>query len=557
VIVSTGSEQGLLGLAFPPNYGSSGTFYICYTDSAGDVIVARLQRSAGNPLVANPNSRSVVLTAPHQEFSNHNGGNIAFGPDEYLYVGIGDGGGGNDPHHRAQNPGDLAGKMLRIAVPGSGGLPYGIPPDNPFVGRAGYRPEIWSFGLRNPWRWSFDNPALGGTGAMVIGDVGQGAREEIDYEPAGRGGRNYGWRNREGTLDTGIVPNLPPAFFPLTDPIFDYDSGGSQAVTGGFIYRGAALGPSYRGRYFFADFVLGRVWSLRVVVSGGEGFASDLIEHTAELGGSNAIGNIASFGVDAAGELYLCSFNGTILRIDPGVRPPNPLMNVDLPAQGAQVRQPFVLAGWAFDANATSGTGIATIHVWAFPNPGSGAAPVFVGVPNFGNRPDIGAIFGSQFTPSGFGLVVNGLPPGAYQFALVGWVTALGNFGIVRTVNVTIVATAQIAIDIPQHFASVPQPFHLGGWAADTASTSGTGINTIHVWAFPVGGGAPRFVGVPTLGGMRPDVAAFLGHSRFTPSGFNMAVSGLPPGMYDVVVYAHSAVTNTFAAAQYVRVTVR
>jgi glucose/arabinose dehydrogenase len=262
--------------------------------------------------VANPNSRSVVLTAPHQEFSNHNGGNIAFGPDGYLYVGIGDGGGGNDPHHRAQNPGDLAGKMLRIAVPGSGGLPYGIPPDNPFVGRAGYRPEIWSFGLRNPWRWSFDNPALGGTGAMVIGDVGQGAREEIDYEPAGRGGRNYGWRNREGAHDN--VTSLPPATTPLTDPIHEYDRSIGTTVTGGYVYRGRALGSAFQGRYFFGDFVSGRIWSVALSVgSGGEAQASNLTEHTAELGGPIPV---SSFGVDASGELFIANYNsGVILRL--------------------------------------------------------------------------------------------------------------------------------------------------------------------------------------------------------------------------------------------------
>ena len=180
-------------------------------------------------------------------------------------------GASNDPDHNAQNPGTLLGKMLRIDVSVGDGDPqgYNVPVDNPFRGQPGYLPEIWSIGWRNPWRWSFDDPSLGGTGALVVGDVGQGAREEIDYEPAGRGGRNYGWRNREGTLDTNIQPNLPPAFPPLTDPIFDYGRSAGQSVTGGFVYRGTALGANYRGRYFFADFVAGRVWSLALSIAPG------------------------------------------------------------------------------------------------------------------------------------------------------------------------------------------------------------------------------------------------------------------------------------------------
>jgi glucose/arabinose dehydrogenase len=562
--ISTGGERGLLGLAFPPNYGSSGRFYVCFTNPSGHIVVARFRRSADNPLVADAGSR-FDLRWPGGDrfifhpFDNHNGGNIAFGPDGYLYIGMGDGGASNDPDHRAQNPADLLGKMLRIdvSVPDADAEGYNVPADNPFVGTPGYRTEIWSFGLRNPWRWSFDYPALGGTGALVIGDVGQGAREEIDYEPAGRGGRNYGWRNREGTLDN--ITSRAPAYFPLTDPIFDYGRSSGQSVTGGWVYRGTSLGATYRGRYFFADFVARRVWSLALTINptSGEATASGLIEHTAELGGAAALGGLSSFGIDASGELYLCSFNGTIYRIAPGVRAPNPLMHIDLPANGASVAQPFVIAGWAFDANAAAGTGISTLHVWAFPNPGSGAPPRFVGVPDFGNRPDVGAVFGSQFTPSGFGLAVSGLPPGAYQFWIFGWVNAIGTFGVVRTVDVTIVATTQLAIDIPQNFATVSLPFHLGGWAVDTAAPSGVGINTIHVWAFPVAGGAPQFVGVPALGGGRPDVGAFFGNARFTPSGYNMAVSGLAPGTYDLVVYAHSAVTNDFSAARFVRITIR
>jgi glucose/arabinose dehydrogenase len=175
------------------------------------------------------------------------------------------------------------------------------------------RPEIWAFGLRNPWRYSFDDPIRGGTGALVIGDVGQSSFEEIDYEPSHRGGRNYGWRNREGAHDN--VTTLPPAFLPLTDPVFEYGRSAGQSITGGFVYRGRALGPSFSGRYFFADFVAGRVWSIALVIdpSTGNATASNLIEHTSELGN---VGNVSSFGIDADGELYVVSYsNGSVLKV--------------------------------------------------------------------------------------------------------------------------------------------------------------------------------------------------------------------------------------------------
>jgi hypothetical protein len=218
--------------------------------------------------------------------------------------------------HLAQNPQSLLGKMLRIDVRVANSDPegYDVPPTNPFVGQPGVLAEIWSFGLRNPWRYSFDTVARGGTGALVMGDVGQGAWEEIDYEPAGRGGRNYGWRNREGAHNN--VTSLPPFSTPLTDPIFEYSRSSGASVTGGYVYRGAELGASTRGRYFFADFISSRVWSIRLTVNGstGEATAGDLIEHTAELG-TPAIANPASFGEDAFGELYVVSYAGAVYRL--------------------------------------------------------------------------------------------------------------------------------------------------------------------------------------------------------------------------------------------------
>ncbi len=251
-----------------------------------------------------------------QPFANHNGGNLAFGPDGFLYVGLGDGGSANDPGNRAQNPTELLGKMLRIDVNVPDGHPsgYEVPSSNPFVGAGppGTRPEIWSFGLRNPWRYSFDDPARGGSGALLIGDVGQGQFEEIDYEPPNRGGRNYGWRNREGAHDYIAMP--APAYSPLIDPIYEYGRNVGQSITGGYVYRGLGLGPSHRGRYFFADFVAGRVWSLSLIVDSttGEADFTNVIEHTAELGGS--LGNISSFGVDGAGELYFVGYSSGSIR---------------------------------------------------------------------------------------------------------------------------------------------------------------------------------------------------------------------------------------------------
>src|SRR5438067_7857500 len=330
--IVSGGEQGLLGLAFVPD--TSRRFFVNFTNRSGDTVVARFRRAADS-LTADVSTRFDLrwngAAGPawiDQPFSNHNGGHLAFGPDGYLYVGLGDGGSADDPENRAQTGSELLGKMLRIdvGVPDSDPRGFRIPPDNPFVGTDA-RPEIWDFGLRNPWRYTFDDPSRGGTGALVIGDVGQNRFEEIDYEPRGRGGRNYGWRNREGAHDN--VTSRPPAFTPLIDPIFEYDHTVGASITGGYVYRGAGLGADVAGRYFFADFIRGRVWSIALVIdpSTGEARATGLIEHTGELGGTSTLGNISSFGVDADGELYLVSYSrGIIFKIaGPLTAPPTPL----------------------------------------------------------------------------------------------------------------------------------------------------------------------------------------------------------------------------------------
>jgi glucose/arabinose dehydrogenase len=318
--IGAGGERGLLGLAFSP--ADDSRFFIYYTNTDGNVVVARYRRSStrlvGDPASAFP-LRFGGLPYLEHPFGNHKAGHLEFGPDGFLYFGTGDGGSGNDPGHRAQNSGTWLGKMLRIDVNVADTDPagYRVPPSNPYLDGVPVSalPEIWSFGLRNPWKFSFDSPARGGTGGMFIGDVGQGNWEEISYEPPNRGGRNYGWRNREGAHPN--VETLPPAYLPLVDPIREYDHSVGASVTGGYVYRGARL-PAVRGRYFFADFITARVWSVAVTIGGvsGEATASDLMEHTADLGGTDTLGNVSSFGVDSTGELYIVSYSrGLVLRI--------------------------------------------------------------------------------------------------------------------------------------------------------------------------------------------------------------------------------------------------
>ena len=313
-------EQGLLGLAFAPDYATSGRVYVAFSNTAGSTVIARFERS-GVALSADPASRFDLVWPDGQAFlaqpaANHKGGWLAFGPDGYLYIGLGDGGASNDPDHRAQDPQSLLGKMLRIDVSVANAHPEGyvVPPGNPFAGSEAVLGEIWAFGLRNPWRWSFDDPARGGTGALVIADVGQNSWEEVNYEPSGAGGRNYGWRNREGANDN--VTSLDPYFTPLTDPIWQYPHTEGRSIAGGYVYRGAALPASYRGRYFFGDFVSGQVWSVGVSVDpSGEGMVTDVLEHSIEIGAAS--GQPPGFGVDAAGELYVLNYGGALYRLDP------------------------------------------------------------------------------------------------------------------------------------------------------------------------------------------------------------------------------------------------
>ncbi len=302
-----GGERGLLGLTFHPDYATNGRFFIFVTQRNGDLQVREYANGGGNPPVANENATKTIITIPHSTNSNHNGGALAFGPDGLLYVSTGDGGGGNDPEGNGQNINTLLGKVLRLDVdgdsfPGDSTRNYAIPASNPFVGTAG-ADEIFDYGLRNPWRISFDSA----TGDLWIGDVGQGAREEIDVHRAGTpGGLNFGWNVREGD-----VPGPGTGSGPFTDPIHSYDRNDGQSVTGGYVYRGPD--PGLQGAYIFGDFVASKIWAL-VPVSGG---AVQRIDLTPRINpGGESVSLISSFGIDSNGELYVVSFQGTVYRLN-------------------------------------------------------------------------------------------------------------------------------------------------------------------------------------------------------------------------------------------------
>ncbi len=303
-ITTQGTEQGLLGLAFHPDYATNGAFYVYYNDTEGTVTVSRFSVT-DDPNVADPASQVTQLTQD-KKFPNHNGGAIVFGPDGYLYLGLGDGGSANDPDGNGQSLGTWLGKLLRIdpdpaAATGAG--QYTVPEDNPFVGTADARPEIWAYGLRNPWRISFDMV----TGDLWTADVGQDEWEEVDFQPAGSaGGEDYGWSIREGancfqaeTCDTDG----------LTDPVTQYNHSEGVSVTGGYVYRGTAI-PELAGTYLYADFGTGLLWGAQPVGNGSYAASTPI----------DTGFNITSFGQGNDGEIYLALFGqdgGSIVRLAP------------------------------------------------------------------------------------------------------------------------------------------------------------------------------------------------------------------------------------------------
>jgi len=683
-------ERGLLGLAFPPDYGVTGRFYVSFSaadngDGAGHTVVARFHRSSDTPLVADPDSRFDLQWSAgerfiRQPFELHKAGHMVFGPDGYLYIATGDGGAdpsdAGDPLNKAQDIGSLLGKILRIDVDVDDSDPKGfrVPGSNPFVDTSGAAPEIWSLGLRNPWQFSFD----AGTGAMLIGDVGHDRFEEIDYQPAGQGGRNYGWRIREGAHD--YDPSVPPEIVPLRDPLFEYGREMGRSVTGGIVYRGQALGQTHAGRYFFADFMNRGLFSIGISVDpeSGEAVGSSLRNHTAEIGGTDAIGGISAFGTDAAGEMYLVSFTrGQILRLVSGATSHLSVDNVTSHPGLIEI------SGWAIDGRAATGSGVDAVHVYAFPDPfGAGGAPIFLGAANsFGSRPDVAQIFGSQFEMSGFRILSNQwVPSGSTLIVVFGRSTVTGAFELVSTVHLpaydggqllqtidqkpigsvtepilvtgwaldyyaltappsegtglrnvwvdvlsldgillrtipaaygmprpdvaaifgarfqpsgfsatihdlwpgdflyrvryvrnngsewiipgttpfTVGPGPMVAIGAPAYGAHVPDTFLIGGWAIDLRSASGSGVDAIHVWAYPNPGSGtpPIFLGVGQYGVSRPDVGAAFG-AQFTNSGFNLTAGPLAPNTYDIVVFAHTTLSGAFETYGVARVVVQ
>ncbi len=294
--VLTGSERGLLSIAFPPDYSNKGYFYLNYTDRQGNTVVSRFFVTEEATL-ADPNSEQIVLTVD-QPYANHNGGQLAFGPDNYLYIGMGDGGSAGDPENYAQNVSSLLGKLLRIDVE-SGVAPYAIPPDNPFVAVNEARPEIWAYGLRNPWRFSFDAQ----TGDLYIADVGQNRAEEINVQPAiSRGGENYGWNVLEGWQCFGTA-NCDTSG--LTMPVWEYEHRrGNCSVTGGYVYRGQQF-AAMQGIYYFGDYCSGIIWGMQP--EGADWSVRELYQ---------APFTISSFGEDEAGNLYVVNYiDGSIYTL--------------------------------------------------------------------------------------------------------------------------------------------------------------------------------------------------------------------------------------------------
>lgn len=306
-------EQGLLSVAFHPDYETNGRFFVYYIDNASQITIARYQVS-GNPDLADPASEKVLLTIDHSFAGNHNGGQLAFGPDGYLYAGTGDGGGGGDPLESGQDLSTILGKQLRLDVDVEAAPYYAMPAANPFPTAGDPLDLIWAYGLRNPWRFSFDRA----TGELYTADVGQNAWEEVDVQPAGTGGLNYGWDIFEARhcFEPDPDPSCPSPPTGFTMPVLEYDHGQGCSITGGFVYRGCRM-PDLQGTYFYSDYCSAFIRTFRGV-SGGD--AQNLADRTADVdpGGALSIDSVTSFGEDARGELYVADQGGEVFKIVPG-----------------------------------------------------------------------------------------------------------------------------------------------------------------------------------------------------------------------------------------------
>ncbi len=322
----SGGEQGLLSMAFAPDYAHSGLIYVDYTDNESNLQISELDADAGEPLA---DTLRPVLTIPHPR-PNHNGGQLKFGPDGYLYASTGDGGGAGDPDENAQDTGSLLGKLLRIDPAGDAPGEYTVPPGNPFAGDGscddGYCDEIWSWGLRNPWRFSFDRA----TGALLVGDVGQGAWEEVDRRPAPNAGRgvNFGWGSCEGLHAYEAATDAECLVSPYTPPVFEYGhDGGSCSITGGYVVRDPGI-PELAGRYVYGDYCAGEIRSF----DPADSFATDRSE------GLQPAPGLSSFGEDSCGRLYVANLSGSVSRLIGGSGPTDCSQPEPPPGDGSQPR---------------------------------------------------------------------------------------------------------------------------------------------------------------------------------------------------------------------------
>ena len=303
-IVQSGGERGLLGLAFHPDFQSNGLFFVNYTQLNGDTRISRFNTLETNPLIADPTSEIILLNI-EQPFSNHNGGDLHFGLDGYLYIATGDGGAGGDPENFSQNTQSLLGKMLRIDI--DNGLPYTIPNDNPFVSDPSTLDEIWAIGLRNPWRFHIDE----NNGDIWIADVGQNLWEEINYQSGNSsGGENYGWRCYEGDAEFNTTGCLDSANYQFPIFVYPHNSAGGFSVTGGGVYRGSSY-PNFVGKYLCADFATGNFWSIEI---------TENPENTVEFLGGTDI-SPSAFGTDSNGEMYVADYGGGIFQITDAILP--------------------------------------------------------------------------------------------------------------------------------------------------------------------------------------------------------------------------------------------
>jgi glucose/arabinose dehydrogenase len=512
--VDSAGERGLIGIAVDPQFASNGFIYLHYT-VPGSPSHNRVSRFTASGDRAVAGSEVVLLELdPLTSATNHNGGAIHFGPDGKLYVAVGE----NASGANAQTLSNRKGKILRLNANGS------IPADNPFfASAAGANRAIWALGLRNPFTFAFDPPS----GRMFINDVGQSAWEEIDL---GVAGSNYGWPTTEGITSS-------PAF---RGPLYAYGHGSGPflgcAIAGGAFMPSAspAFPASYGGFYFFADLCGG--W-INARSPGGQvtSFAAGIVTPVdLQVGPDGALYYLARGGGGATGIV------GRIAGPTPGA-----LVTMD-PAPSTMTT-PFTLTGWTIDIAAAMGTGVDAVHVWAYPNPGSGEAPVFVGVAEYGRpRADVSARYGSRFAASGFAIPVRGLRPAPYLLVVFGRSTVTGTFNA-ATRLATVVTSPRMALDLPRNTSVVTQPFVAGGWALNLAAPAGqTGVDAVDLFAS--GPGGTRLIGHATYGVNRPDVAAAYSAygPQFGPTGFQLSVRGLAPGTYTMTAAAHGTLSDSF-----------